>query len=153
MKAIIHMTSCHPYMSQCHPSQKEKVWTRHCFYVDHYPRNSWRSAEIKIHPVRIELPQSKSSQRLTWWTNTSSGCSRGAPSLLLMERKPKPIRMLNHLQTPQPRDRPEASSWLRVQPPAQEMEMMTVSRPGERTAAQRDPVLPRASDVLRQTKQ
>lgn len=122
-------------------SKRKSLDTPLFFNVDHYPRNSWRSAEIKIHPVRIELPQRKSSQRLTWWTNTSSGCSRGVPSLLLMERKPKPIRMLNHLQTPLPRDRPEASSWLRAQPPAQETEMMTVSGPGQRTAAQRGPVL------------
>lgn len=57
---------------------------------------------------------------LTWWTKTSSGCSRAAPSLLLMERKPKPIRMLNHLQTPLPLERASsARSGLCPPPPAQ----------------------------------
>ena len=54
---------------------------------------------------------------LTWWTNTSSGGSRAAPSLLSMDKKPKPIRTLNHLHTPLPRVRAASSS--SSHPPAQ----------------------------------
>lgn len=38
----------------------------------------------------------------TWWTNTSTGSSSGTPSRLVMDRKPKPMRTLNHLHTPVP---------------------------------------------------
>lgn len=38
----------------------------------------------------------------TWCTKTSTGESRVAPPLAVMERKPKPMRTLNHLQMPEP---------------------------------------------------
>lgn len=81
--------------------------------------NVHKHVDISKHWLKFGLVNVNGCQRLTWWTNTSSGGSRGAPSLLLMDRKPKPIRMLNHLQTPLPRDRPAASSSPRAQPPAQ----------------------------------
>lgn len=38
----------------------------------------------------------------TWWTKTSTGSSSGSPSRFVIDRKPKPIRTLNHLHTPSP---------------------------------------------------
>lgn len=48
----------------------------------------------------------------TWWTNTSTGSSSGTPSRLVMDRKPKPMRTLNHLHTPVPWQDCESSSVL-----------------------------------------
>lgn len=48
----------------------------------------------------------------TWWTKTSTGSSRGTPSRLVMDRKPKPMRTLNHLHTPSPEKDCDSSSVL-----------------------------------------
>lgn len=67
-----------------------------------------RSPELlrrKCAPLHLLPPLPDGSPpppRLTWCTKTSTGDSRATPSLVVMERKPKPIRTLNHLQIPAP---------------------------------------------------
>lgn len=39
---------------------------------------------------------------LTWCTKTSTGGSSATPARAVMDRKPNPMRTLNHLQMPAP---------------------------------------------------
>lgn len=83
----------------------------------HLHKNATRGhsdlVRARARPWWTSTPHSLSprpTMELTWWTNTSTVSSSGVPSLLVMDRNPKPIRTLNHLHTPLPRDEPRSSS-------------------------------------------